>query len=90
MHMGISVGLRRGGNISVDLSLFVLPYDTYFMNKLKFNDFGLTKNERKKISLAAQIISIYKSPHSTFHSEERLLFFKKKGRACFVGLSIYY
>ena len=49
MHMGISVGLRRGGNISVDLSLFVLPYDTYFMNKLKFNDFGLTKNEKKFI-----------------------------------------
>ena len=30
---------RRGGNIYVDLSLFVLLYNTNFMNKLKFNDF---------------------------------------------------
>ena len=30
--------------------------------------------------MAAQILSIYKSPYSTFHSEERLLFFKKRKR----------
>ena len=35
----ISVGLgRRGGNISVDLSLFVLLYNTNFMTNLKFNN----------------------------------------------------
>ena len=33
----ITVGLRRrGGNISEDLSLFVLLYNTNFMNKLKY------------------------------------------------------
>ena len=31
---------RRGGNISVDLSSFVLLYNTNFMNTLKFRDFG--------------------------------------------------
>ena len=30
---------KRGRTISVDLSLFVLFYNTNFMNKLKFNDF---------------------------------------------------
>ena len=30
---------RRDGTISVDLYLFVLFYNTNFMNKLKFNDF---------------------------------------------------
>ena len=40
----IKVGFRRrGGNISVDLSLFVSLYNTNFMNKLKFNDFFKTK-----------------------------------------------
>ena len=40
MRIYISIGLRRrGGNISVDLSLFVLLYNTHFMNKPKFNDF---------------------------------------------------
>ena len=29
---------RKSGNIYVDLSLFVLLYNTNFMNKLKFND----------------------------------------------------
>ena len=29
---------RRGGTISVDLSLIVLVYYINFMNKLKFND----------------------------------------------------
>ena len=29
---------RRGGTISVDLSLIVLVYNINFMNKLKFND----------------------------------------------------
>ena len=29
---------RRGGNISINLSLFVLLYNTNVMNKLKFND----------------------------------------------------
>ena len=41
----VQVGLRkRGGNISVDLSLFGLLYNTNFTNKLKFNDFLKTKN----------------------------------------------
>ena len=30
---------RRGGNISVDFSLYVLLYYTKFMMKLKFHDF---------------------------------------------------
>ena len=35
----IYVGLRRrSGNISLDLSLFVLFYKTNLMNKIKFND----------------------------------------------------
>ena len=39
-HAHISVCLeKRGGNISVDLSLFVLLSNTNCMNKLKFNDF---------------------------------------------------
>ena len=48
MDLGIarahfSVGIeRRGGNISVDLPLFVLLYKTNFINKLKFNDFFKT------------------------------------------------
>ena len=46
-HGITSVGLRRRGeNISVDLSLFVLFYNTDFMNKLKLNKKIL--NERLK------------------------------------------
>ena len=38
LHVRTYVGLRRwGGNISVDLSLFVLLYKTNFMNKQKTN-----------------------------------------------------
>ena len=39
-HAHISVGLRRrGGNISVDLSLLVLLYNANFMRKIKYNVF---------------------------------------------------
>ena len=42
----VSVGLRRrGGNISVDLSLFVLLYNSNFTKKLKCNDFLKTKKD---------------------------------------------
>ena len=36
---------KRGGNISVDLSLFVLFYKNNFINQ--FNDFFKTKNKTK-------------------------------------------
>ena len=51
MHMRIyaSDGLkRRGGNISVDLSLFVLLYFTNLMKILKFND--LKKKLKMKLN----------------------------------------
>ena len=47
MHVGMIRGFNEegGGNISVDLSLFVLLYNTSFMKKLKFNDFLKTKKK---------------------------------------------
>ena len=43
LALGIAHGVRRkGGTISVDLSVFVLLKNTNFVNKLKFND--LKKN----------------------------------------------
>ena len=36
-HILVDLG-RRGGNISVDLSLFVLLYNANAMSKLKFKD----------------------------------------------------
>ena len=73
----ISVGLRRRSrNISVDLSLFVLLYNTDFMNKLKFNDF-----------LKLKKIFFNLRNHPTFNSEKRLVNLKR-GRECSVGLSM--
>ena len=68
--------------MSVDLSLFVLHYNTNLMNKLKLNDFLKTKN--KNNSLTVQIF-VHLQNHPTFHSEERLVNFVR-GRECFVGL----
>ena len=61
----VSVGLRRrGGNISVDLSLFVLLYNTNFMNKLKFNN--LNKFKTQNNTLTVKISIVYKiTPLST-------------------------
>ena len=58
----------RGGNNSVDLSLFVLLYNTNLINKLKFNIYKETKT--KNYSLTVQIF-INLENHPTFHSEER-------------------
>ena len=56
---------RRGGNISVDLSLVVLLYNTNFLNKLKFNDFLKLKTENNSL-----IVQIFFNIHSppTFRS----------------------
>ena len=79
-------GLRtRGGNISVDLPLFVLLYNTNFMNKLKFNKF-LKYYKRKIINCLYTFSLIFKTT-PTFHSEERLVNLVR-GRECFAGLSI--
>ena len=65
----ISVGLRRrGGTISVDLSLFVLLYNANFINKLKFNDFFW---KLKQFIDCKKMFSLQNQP--TFHSEERLV-----------------
>ena len=55
----ISWRRRRGENISVDLSLFVLLYNANFMNKLKFYD--LKKNSKQiTIHRLYTLFSIYK------------------------------
>ena len=58
---------RRGGNISVELSSFVLISNTNFMKKLKFND-----NKLKMFSPTVKI-SFNLQNHPTFYSEERLV-----------------
>ena len=65
----ISVGLRRrGGNISVNLSLFVLLYYTNFKYKLKFND--LKKLNTNNNLLTLQIFfNLQKSPHFPFNGK---------------------
>ena len=73
----ISVALRRrGGNISVDLSLFVLLYNSNFMNKPKFKD-------------SLQTVKFFYNLQNrhTFHSEDRLVNLER-GRECFVCLSM--
>ena len=56
---------RRGGNISVDFSMFVLLYNTKFMNNLNLIFFII-----KNITLT--IRSHYNLQNDpTFHSEER-------------------
>ena len=63
-----SVGLRkRSGNISVDLSLFVLLYNTNFMNKLKFNDNKELK--AKKNLLTVHFFQSTKSTHFPFRGQ---------------------
>ena len=41
--------VRRGGNISVDLYLFVLLHKTKFMNKIKFEGCQVGDNSAKSI-----------------------------------------
>ena len=80
-HALIEISLmRRGGNVSVDLSSFVLLYNKNFMNELKFND--------KNNSLTVQIFFNLQN-HPTFHSKERLVDLVR-GRECFVGLSVFF
>ena len=45
----------RGGNIFVDLSLFVLLYNSNIMNKIKFTDFVKNKKQKHIIVLYVQI-----------------------------------
>ena len=52
--------------ISVDLSLFVLLYNTNFIHKLKFNDLKIINY------LTLQIFENLQN-NPTFHSEERLV-----------------
>ena len=78
-HIEISL-MRRGGNVSVDLSSFVLLYNKNFTNELKFND--------KNNSLTVQIFFNLQN-HPTFHSKERLVDIVR-GRECFVGLSVFF
>ena len=59
----VSVGLRRrGGNISVDLSLLVLLYNANFMNKPKCKDFFILKTKNNSMTLQIFLKST-KSPH---------------------------
>ena len=76
--------MRRSGIISVDLSLFVLLYNSNFMNSLKFNDIN-KKFKTTNNTLTVQIF-YYQQNHPTFHLEERLVN-SARGRECFVGLS---
>ena len=56
------------------------------MNKLKFNDF--LKRKTKTNLLTVQIFfNLQNPPPPTFHSEERLINFVRRGE-CFVGLSL--
>ena len=58
----LSLGLRRrGGQMSVDLSLFVILYTTNFINKLKVNDF--LKLETKIIDWLYKFFKSTKPPH---------------------------
>ena len=72
--------------ISVDLFLFVLVYNTNFMNKHKFNDFD--KKIKKKNYLMTVHFS-YLQNHPTFNSEEQLINLER-GREWFVGLPILF
>ena len=74
---------RKGGTISVDLSLFVFFIIQTSRTNLKFNDF---KKIQKNNALIIQIFyNLQNQP--TFHSEERLVNLAR-GREFFVGLSI--
>ena len=75
---------KRGGTISVDLALFVIRYNTNFMNKLKLNAF---LNHKQKYYIDCTNFSNLQN-HPTFHSEEKLVNLVR-GRECFVGLSSY-
>ena len=72
-----------GGNISVNLTLFVLLYNTNFMNKLRFNEFL-----RKKFIDCTNVLQSTKSP-SFLYLEERL-FNLVRARERFSGLSTVY
>ena len=65
-------------------SLFVLLYNTNFMNKLKFNDILKTKNDKQFIDCTVHIFFNLQN-HPTLHSEERLVNLEKE-REYFVGL----
>ena len=71
--------------IFVDLSLFVLHYNTNFMNKLEFN---VKKKKFKPINNTLIVQIFYNlQNHPTIHTEERLVI-PAKGRQFFVDLSI--
>ena len=75
----------RGGNIFVDLSLFVLLYNSNIMNKIKFTDFVKNKKQKHIIVLYVQIFDNLQNP-PTFRSEERLVNLIRRSEY-FVGLS---
>ena len=76
---------RRGGNISVDFSLFVLLYETNFKNKHKLKDFINIKNTGNSLNVH-MFFNLQNPP--TVHSEEKVAQLTVRGRACFVDLSI--
>ena len=71
-----------GGNISVDLSMFVLLYNTNFLNKLQFNDL---KNPKNLLAIT-KILNLQN--HPTFQSEERLVELRKRKRVLCWSISI--
>ena len=85
-HIYIYV-MRRGGTISVDLSLFALLYNTNVMNKIEFNDFL----KRIKLILIHRPYTFFSIKsilnHPIFRTGERLVN-SVRGRECFVGLSL--
>ena len=59
-------------NVNADLSLFVLPFNTNFMNKLKFNDFKNKKNAlTENFSLIYKIIPLSTQGGKVDHLSER-------------------
>ena len=72
------MGKEEGGNSSAD----------NFMNKLKFNYFLKTKNQKIMNWLYTNFLHSTKSPH--FPLRERVGQLIARGRECFVGLSILF
>ena len=61
MSLGIAIARgRRGGNISLDLYLFILLYNTNYRNKLKF----MSKKVKTKLIIDCKhFLQSTKSPH---------------------------
>ena len=81
-HIHYTVGSRRrGGNISVDLSLFVLLYNTNVIKN--FNLMFFQELKMKNNSLTIHIFFSLQNRDPAVHAEERLVNLER-GRECFV------